>query len=64
MTLTSVRPGDIVRCDVRGQVFYAEVMAKEVALEIMPIGPGTITYRTVTARQVVAHYRKSRSSKV
>lgn len=63
MTLTSVKPGDIVRCDVRGRVFYAEVMAKGATLEIMPIGPGTITYRTVTARQVVAHYRKSKSSR-
>lgn len=58
MRLASVRPGDIVRCDVRGLRFLAYVEdcgRRQVA--IMPHHPQGISYREVSPRQVVEHWR-------
>jgi hypothetical protein len=64
MTLTSVKPGDIVKCDVRGQIFYAEVEEKDKGvLNLRPLGNGWVATYRVTSRQVVAHYRKSKASR-
>jgi len=62
VTTQGIKPGDIVKCDLRGQMFYAVVVTKGEQLEIEPIDR-RITYRHVTARQVVAHYRKAKGSK-
>lgn len=62
MQISGVKPGDIVKCDRKGQVFFAEVTATAKGrLEIEPINK-VITWREVTARQVIAHYRKSKAS--
>lgn len=59
MKLQSIRPGDIVGCDVRGQRFLAMVEAREAgAVSVDPIKRG-VTYRRVTARQVKEHWRKA-----
>ncbi len=63
MNISTVKPGDLVRVDVNGWTFIAEVTEKrprELAIE--PIG-SKATYRSATARQVVGHWRKSRRSK-
>lgn len=60
MNLATVRPGDLIRADVRGNRFIAEVIDKEPGqLELAPVA-GTFlpTYR-VKARQVVEHWRKA-----
>jgi hypothetical protein len=52
-----------VQCDVKGRRFYALVTEHTPrGLAVQPITNG-ITYRHVTARQVVAHYRRSKQSK-
>lgn len=62
MQLSSIRPGDLVKCDVRGQAFFAEVSDRERgALLIQPVSR-VVTYRRVKAREVIAHYRKSKAS--
>lgn len=61
MVTGGIKPGDLVKCDVKGRVFYAEVTAKGDTVEVMPVSPG-ITYRSVTARQIVGHYRKAKGS--
>ncbi len=52
----------MVKCDIRGQVFYALVTAKDKRLDIQPID-SRVTYRSVTAREVIGHYRKAKGSK-
>lgn len=62
MQIGGVKPGDIVKCERQGWVFFAEVTATgKGALEVEPINKGC-TYREVKSRQVVAHYRKSKAS--
>ena len=61
MVTQGIKPGDLVKCDVRGQVFYAEVTGKDDAVEILPVSR-TITYRTVKPRQIIGHYRKAKGS--
>ena len=64
MNITPIRPADVVECDVRGRRFLALVEAKGQAggLVVQPITHG-ITYRTVTSRQVVTHFRRSRAGR-
>lgn len=62
MVTQGIKPGDLVKCDVRGQVFYAEVTGKGEAVEIMPVTK-TITFRTVKPRQIIGHYRRAKGSK-
>ncbi len=62
MRLSSVREGDVVKVDVRGTVFHA--LVKELdggQLQIRSLERIGATYRTATARQVVAHWRRSKS---
>jgi hypothetical protein len=62
MNLASVRAQDIVKCNVKGRVFYAVVDGPERGgLAVSPIGNG-VSYRQVTSRQVVAHYLRSKRS--
>jgi hypothetical protein len=61
MTTQGIKPGDIVKCDIRGQLFYAMVITKGDTLEVEPLDR-RITFRNVTARQVVGHYRKAKKS--
>ena len=58
MNLTSVNPGDIVQCDVRGIKFYATV--EETLKGELSIKPLTrhINHYHVKATQVVGHYKK------
>ena len=57
MQLQGVRSGDIVRCDVKGRRFLAEVREKEGReLRIAPLH-SNVTYYRVTARQVVQHFK-------
>ena len=57
MTLSTIRPGDLVRCDVRGRIFHAEALERDAeGLRIRPLEPN-ITYRHVTARQIARHWR-------
>ncbi len=64
MNLASINPGDIVLVDKRGHCFHA--LATEAAangeLRFRPIDPRT-TWRHATAREVIAHWRKSKSSR-
>ena len=62
MRTQGVKPGDIVECDVRGQTFFARVVELGDAISIEPLSR-QITYRQVTARQIVGHYRKAKGSR-
>lgn len=63
MKLHGIKPGDLVLCDVRGSRFHARVGCRPVdgGLTVQPI-ERHITTRTVTARQVLAHWRRSARS--
>lgn len=60
MRLNGVKVGDLVLCDVKGRRFHAEVTAVpgEGDLHVRPLTPA-VTYRHVTARQVLEHWRKA-----
>lgn len=64
MNLAPINPGDIVLIDKRGHRFHA--LATEAGvngeLRFRPIDPRT-TWRHATAREVIAHPRKSTSSR-
>jgi hypothetical protein len=63
MNITGIREGDLVLCDVRGARFHAYVQARdERGLAVRPIERG-ISYRHVTARQVIAYWRRSEQSR-
>ena len=60
MRLDAIHVGDLVLCDVRGDRFHAEVTevaAGELHIDARRVNGGRATQRTVTARQVVGHYR-------
>lgn len=61
MRAARIEPGDVVKIDKRGHMFFAEVIeVDERAAEpiiFVPVCRG-VTYRTARPRQVVAHYRK------
>lgn len=65
MNLTAVEPGDVIKADVRGRVFYALVDEKKTAkgsqteLKVTPITPN-ISYYHLEANQVVEHWKKPR----
>lgn len=62
MRTQGISPGDIVHSDVRGQRFFAVVTSREGGeLQIEPLD-NRYTYRRVTARQIVGHYRKAKGS--
>lgn len=61
MNLTSIKTGDIVQADVRGLTFFALVSGKRRG--VVRVEPLTkVTHRELSARQIVAHYRKSKAS--
>ena len=65
MNITPIRERDVVECDVKGRRFFALVRGRgerKGQLRVEPITHG-ITYRTVTARQVIAHFRRSRAAR-
>ena len=60
MNISSVQPDDIVKCDVKGRVFYAVVTEAATPIGDLAVSPITReTWRHVTARQVTEHYRKA-----
>jgi hypothetical protein len=62
MTLGSIRENDIILCDVRGQRFYGTVSAVgKRGVEVSTLCQSRL--RIVTARQVIGHYRRSKSSR-
>lgn len=62
MNLGNIRHDDLVLIDKRGVRFHAYVEDKRRGeLRLRPIERG-ISYRTATAREVVAHWRKSKAS--
>lgn len=63
MNTGPIKCGDLVKCDVRGQEFYAVWRGPngQGVREVDPIVP-SVSYRTVKANEVVAHYRKSKAS--
>lgn len=64
MNLGGVRDEDVVAVNVRGDQFYGLVLNRDGRkLNIRPISGGRGEFRQVTARQVVAHYRKSKQSR-
>lgn len=60
MRLQGIRAGDLVLCDVKGRRFHAEVTTTPTGaeLEVRPLLRG-ITYRRVTSRSVLEHWRKA-----
>lgn len=59
MNLQSVREGDIVQVNKRGRLFLASVVEKERGkVKIDPL-LDNINYFEASAREVVAHWRKS-----
>ncbi len=61
MRLQGIRAGDLVLCDVKGRRFHAEVTTTPAAavLEVRPLLPA-VTYRRVSSRSVIEHWRKAR----
>ena len=66
MQISSIRPGDVVKLDIGGRNFFAEVTGsrqdEERVLTVEPISNGFYFY-SAKPRQVVAHYRKSKASR-
>jgi len=62
MKTTGIKDGDIVQCDVRGDQFFGVVSQRH----DRQIGVHALcrrTFRLVTARQIVGHYRKRKGSR-
>lgn len=60
MNISPIRPGDLVRCDVRGERFVAEVTQKEDGLlTLEPVGRSFLPAYRVKSRQVVEHWRRA-----
>jgi hypothetical protein len=58
MTLGPIKPGDIVKVDIRGLQFHAIAGAKDNGrLQFEPIQRG-ITYHEAKPREVIAHWGK------
>lgn len=65
MKLSGLKEGDIVLCDVRGMRFHAFVQDGATRpLAVMPLDHKRISHRSVTARQVIGHWRKSGASRL
>jgi len=64
MNLSSVQPDDVVLVDKRGYRFHAVVTEapRGGEIRVRPIDQRT-TWRHATAREVVAHWRKSKASR-
>lgn len=62
MRLSVVKEQDIVQCNIRGEVFYGLVIGHE-APGLLVNRIGRPMRRSVTARQVTGHWRKSGASR-
>lgn len=59
MPTSSIKPGDIIRVNLKGRVFYALVEVKEGRdITFAPIADRGITFRTCKSNQVEAAWRK------
>jgi hypothetical protein len=64
MNISPIRPGDLVRCDVRGEKFVAEVTGKDDGvLTLEPVARSFLPAYRVKSRQVIEHWRRSRRSR-
>lgn len=71
MQTNSIREGDIIRCNVRGDKFFALVRSpvsyndglRKRCLEVASLTGRPIPSRFVTPRQVIGHWRQSRRNK-
>lgn len=64
MTLGAIHPQDLVLVDKRGVRFHAEVLeCSHGELRVRPLDR-RVTYRAAGAREVLAHWRKSKASVV
>jgi hypothetical protein len=62
MSLTGIVEGDIVECDIRGDVFYGHVTERvKGQITVTPIGVRAKYPRIVKASQVKARYRRCKS---
>jgi hypothetical protein len=60
MRMRSIRPGDLVKVDKRGRVFYARVLAPvDGGLSLEPLDR-RISWRQASAREVVDHWTHAR----
>lgn len=71
MQSSNIREGDIIRCNVRGDRFYATVRSpvsynptmRKRCLEVASLTGRPIPSKFVTPRQVIGHWRQSRRNK-
>jgi hypothetical protein len=64
MNTAGIKEADIVRCDVRGERFFAIVNERNGrTTQVFPIAQGHGRVRNVTPHQIIAHYRKSKASR-
>lgn len=62
--MTSIRAGDLVLVDKHGARFHAYVVdCKAGELQLRVIERNT-TWRTARSREIVAHWRKSKASRI
>lgn len=62
-SLSTIKPGDIVEVDKKGRKFFAVVEDKQDGgLALKPITHG-VSYRTASAREVTAHWRKTKNAR-
>jgi len=63
MRKSAIKAGDVVECDVRGRRFYSlvEACGQDSDVVIRPLSHN-VTYRQVSARQVITVFRKLKSS--
>lgn len=70
--LGGIKKNDIIQADVRGQRFFALVYSdgafddkfhKQRVLALKPLGNKRLLTNTVTATQVIGHYRRSAATK-
>lgn len=62
-SLNTIHPGDIVEVERNGRTAHCLVQAKgNGELEVRAITPG-FTWRTVTSRQVIGHWKKTKNGR-
>jgi hypothetical protein len=64
MTIGSVRHGDVLRCDVRGDHFWARAIGEvtDGKVQIEALNGRPIPALRVTARQIIGHWRMRKGS--
>ena len=71
MQTQGIKTGDVIRCNVRGDKFYALVRSpvsynpamNKRCLEVTSLTGRPIPSKFITPRQVIGHWRKSRRNK-